>query len=74
VLSVAHVNCSACETRVLVLPEVVASSLDVRQDALRDVLGGLDDRSGARFTVADQDGGFVCPQCSMPGCAPEIRA
>jgi len=73
VRSVAQVNCSACETRLLVLPEVVASTLDVGRDALRVVLGDLDDRSGARFTVADQDGGFVCPQCSMPGCAPDIR-
>jgi hypothetical protein len=53
---------------------VVANVLDVRADRLRDVLGGLDDKSGDRFTVADQDGFFLCPRCSMSGCATEVRA
>jgi hypothetical protein len=70
---VAQVHCPGCETTLLVLPEVVASLLDIRTDALRDVLGDLGDTSGDRFTVADHDGFYLCPRCSMRGCATEIR-
>jgi hypothetical protein len=73
VASVAQLRCPGCETTLLVLPEVVASVLDVRTDALREALGGLDHKSGDRFTVADQDGFFLCPRCSMSGCATEAR-
>jgi hypothetical protein len=72
--SVAQVNCSGCRATLFVLPEVVASVLDVPQYVLGGVLGELRDKSGDRFTVADQDGSFACPHCSMPGCAPEIRS
>lgn len=71
--SVAQLRCPGCETTLLVLPEVVASVLDVRADTLRDALGDLDDKSGDRFTVADQEGFFLCPRCSMSGCATEVR-
>ena len=74
VASVAQLRCPGCETTLLVLPEVVASVLEVRADRLRDVLGGLEYKSGDRFTVADQDGFFLCPRCSMSGCATEARA
>ena len=68
--SVAQVHCPGCETMLLVLPEVLASDLDVRSDALREA---LNDKSGDRFTVADHEGFFDCPRCSMRGCAPELR-
>ncbi len=71
--SVAQLRCPGCETTLLVLPEVVASVLAVQTDALREVLGNLDDKSGDRFTVADQEGFFLCPRCSMSGCATEVR-
>lgn len=74
VASVAQLSCPGCETTLLVLPEVVANVLEVRAERLRDVLGGLEYNSGDRFTVADQEGFFLCPRCSMSGCATEARA
>ena len=74
VSSVAQLRCPGCETTLLVLPEVVAGVLEVRADRLRDVLGGLEYNGGDRLTVADQEGFFLCPRCSMSGCAIDVRA
>jgi hypothetical protein len=73
VASVAQLRCPGCETTLLVLPEVVASVLEVRADRLREVLANLEYKSDDRFTVADQEGFFLCPRCSMSGCATESR-
>jgi len=72
--SVAQLRCPGCETTLLILPVVVASVLEVRADVLREVLANLLGKGGQRFTVADQEGFFSCPRCSMSGCATEVRA
>jgi hypothetical protein len=57
----------------IVLPGSLTTALDVDRSALSDALRDLHDKNGSRYTVADHDGSFQCPRCSMPGCAPESR-
>jgi hypothetical protein len=71
--SVAHVRCSGCETPLVVFPHSLATLARADPGALIELLGQLDDKNGARYTLAEWDGWFACPACAMPGCAVSAR-
>jgi hypothetical protein len=70
--SVAHVRCSGCETPLVILPASVAILVRADHETLREILAQLEDANGDKYTLAEADGSFACPACTMPGYAASV--
>jgi hypothetical protein len=71
--SVALRRCSGCEAALAVLPDSLARATNADRVELTKLLAELDDDRGTRYALAEPDGSFACPICTMPGYAVSAR-
>jgi hypothetical protein len=55
------------------MPAILGDVARADRGELTKMIGQLEDKKGNRYTLAEPDGRFVCPVCTMPGLAVSAR-